>query len=588
MKISEVKIKGFRNFKDEIIKFKNHSLIIGENDIGKSNLIYALRILLDRSLSELDIEPLDSDFYVHDDTYDLSIQIKFDEITEDCIKAKFKGAISEESELYLGYYANKDKDTGETTYYFSKGKDEESLCNTENRFDSRYYLKTLRMEYLRSSRNLENFIKKEKKNLLISKKNKRTEEESALDLLNIKKAKDGLEITNTNINNLSYVKNAMLEINNDLENLSSHHKDKTVHFSAISESIDDIQNNLELISKVNNKSIAIGGDGKNNQIFISLWSNKYTEESESPLNVILYCVEEPEAHLHPHQQRQLSKFLLDTLKGQVIMSSHSPQIAAEFEPESIIRLYSKVNTTYCASNGCSKEIGNAIDSFGYRMNIIPAEAFFSRVVLLVEGPSEEIFYKSISHELGIEMDKYGISIINVDGVGFAEYINMLKNLNIKCVFRTDNDIFQIPYNPDKFRCAGVQRIIGLYKKYYEKVDNIECILLNESKLSGFESKDLSEDVKSLIDSLKVEFEKIGIYISDIDLENDIYNSGIEEYLKEYYDDADKESIINKMQKRKAINLYEFMKKYQGKLSIIKDSNIVKPLYKCIEMSIDNG
>ena len=66
MKISEVKIKGFRNFKDETIKFKNHSLIMGENDIGKSNLIYALRILLDRSLSELDIEPLDSDFYVHD------------------------------------------------------------------------------------------------------------------------------------------------------------------------------------------------------------------------------------------------------------------------------------------------------------------------------------------------------------------------------------------------------------------------------------------------------------------------------------------------------------------------------------------
>lgn len=588
MKISEVKIKGFRNFKDETIKFKNHSLIMGENDIGKSNLIYALRILLDRSLSELDIEPLDSDFYVHDEVYDLSIQIKFDDIVEDCIKTKFKGSISEESELYLGYYAVKDKNTGEITYYFAKGKDEENLVKTENRFDSRYYLKTLRMEYLRSSRNLENFIKKEKKNLLISKKNKRTDEESVLDLLNIKKAKDGLETTNTNINNLSYVKNAMLEINNDLENLSSHHKDKTVHFSAISESIDDIQNNLELISKVNNKSIAIGGDGKNNQIFISLWSNKYIEESESPLNVILYCVEEPEAHLHPHQQRQLSKFLLDTLKGQLIMSTHSPQIAAEFNPDSIIRLYNRANTTYCANNGCSQEIGNTIDSFGYRMSIIPAEAFFSRVVLLVEGPSEEIFYKAISYELGVEMDKYGISIINVDGVGFAEYINMLKNLNIKCVFRTDNDVFQIPYNPDKFRCAGVQRIIGLYKEYYEKVDNIERILLNESKLSGFKSKDLSDEVKSLIYSLKIEFEKIGIYISDIDLENDIYNSGIEEYLKEYYKDTDKSSIINKMQKRKAINLYGFMKKYQGKLSMIKDSDIVKPLYKCIEMSKDNG
>lgn len=41
-------MKGFRNFKDTKVNFNEKTLIIGANDIGKSNLIYALRILLDK------------------------------------------------------------------------------------------------------------------------------------------------------------------------------------------------------------------------------------------------------------------------------------------------------------------------------------------------------------------------------------------------------------------------------------------------------------------------------------------------------------------------------------------------------------
>ncbi|HFL3189806.1 TPA: hypothetical protein ACG3IT_003579, partial [Clostridioides difficile] len=49
---------------------------------------YTFRLLLDRSLSDLDIKFLDYNFY------DLSVDIKFDEITEDCIKTKFKASIN--------------------------------------------------------------------------------------------------------------------------------------------------------------------------------------------------------------------------------------------------------------------------------------------------------------------------------------------------------------------------------------------------------------------------------------------------------------------------------------------------------------
>ena len=50
MKISSLHIKGFRNFDDEEITFQDKTLIIGANDVGKTNLIYALRLLFDKSI----------------------------------------------------------------------------------------------------------------------------------------------------------------------------------------------------------------------------------------------------------------------------------------------------------------------------------------------------------------------------------------------------------------------------------------------------------------------------------------------------------------------------------------------------------
>lgn len=68
MRLKTLYIKGFRNFKEATINFNNQSLIIGANDVGKTNLLYALRILLDRGFSDLDLELKESDFYVYEET----------------------------------------------------------------------------------------------------------------------------------------------------------------------------------------------------------------------------------------------------------------------------------------------------------------------------------------------------------------------------------------------------------------------------------------------------------------------------------------------------------------------------------------
>ncbi|TOB11330.1 AAA family ATPase, partial [Vibrio parahaemolyticus] len=41
MKISKVQLEGFRNFSNSNINFNKNTLIIGANDVGKSNLLHA-------------------------------------------------------------------------------------------------------------------------------------------------------------------------------------------------------------------------------------------------------------------------------------------------------------------------------------------------------------------------------------------------------------------------------------------------------------------------------------------------------------------------------------------------------------------
>lgn len=63
MKIDYVYLHQYRNFAEAHINLAKNSLVIGSNDVGKTNMIHALRLLLDKSLSEADIEPTARDFH---------------------------------------------------------------------------------------------------------------------------------------------------------------------------------------------------------------------------------------------------------------------------------------------------------------------------------------------------------------------------------------------------------------------------------------------------------------------------------------------------------------------------------------------
>jgi len=576
MKLAKVKLKGFRNFKKATINFNEKSLIIGANDVGKTNLIWALRLLLDKGLSEYDIEPKDSDFYAYEETSDFEILLKFEDVVEDCLVSKLKGKISDDDVLYIVYRAARNKDTMAKSYSILAGSSLETLEEIEERF----YRKVLNIRYISSRRDLYNYINKEKNNLFYLAKQNREEKEIESDDKLYSEISADLKSVDEKIPKLSYIATATDNINAELEKLSIHHKKQKIVFDASSSNVDNFINNVSIASKNNDKSLLIGGDGRLNQIYLSLWAARNEIAEDNLQEVSIICIEEPEAHLHPHQQRKIAEYLSTTIKAQVIITTHSPQIACEYSPNSIIRLLEKGKGTKAASDGCTEIIDDAFSDFGYRLSIIPAEAFFADTVLLVEGPSEELFYKTLSKQLKIDLDRLNISVLMVDGVGFSTFIKILDSLEIEWVLRTDNDISKVPYK-EEYRFAGVQRIIGFYRKSFKPEGATDKIIAaNEKLLKGFKN---SEPLQANIDAasnIAKQLEPFNLFLSKKDLENDLFDSPLKKELIAFFDDLDEEDIISKMQERKATFMYEFLKEKKSYLNVLEKNAISAPLLKC--------
>lgn len=557
MRLSKLYIKGFRNFKEETINFKEHTLIIGANDVGKTNLIYAIRILLDRGFSDLDYELKESDIFAYDDVNEIVIRLYLDEVTEDCVIARMPSYISDEGNLVLQYTASFENGSCEYKFFCGKSDKEDDL----KVIDAPFYRKYLNIKYISSRRDFHGYINRTKSALLSQSKSERSEDAKRDDIELYADIKQYLNAVDEKIPCLSYVKNATDKLNEELNKLSIHNNEMRIVFDTASSDVDKLINNVNITSKFQDKNLIVGGEGRLNQIYLSLWTSQNLQTEEST-EVSIICIEEPEAYLHPHQQRELASYLEKSLRGQVILTTHSPYIVSEFTPNSIIRLYKrKEHDTKAASNGCSNIIAKDFDDFGYRMSVIPAEAFFSDCVILVEGPSEIILYKTLAKQININLDRLNISVLDVEGVGFSTYVKILDALKIEWIARTDNDIMKIPHH-DTYRYAGIERGLDLLDQAYGiNKENNQIIKQSKSKIHGFTDKNnISQEIQDAAKELIILLDQYNILIAKQGLEEDLYNSVLQNDLKSFYGGLlTDEEILKAMKKHKAINMYDFIK-----------------------------
>lgn len=163
-----------------------------------------------------------------------------------------------------------------------------------------------------------------------------------------------------------------------------------------------------------------------------------------PLSIAAF--EEPEAHLHPHPQRAMFQLIAD-LPGQKIISTHSPyviQVANLHDLRVLTREGPKVTVRSVPrtnADGAPTFDPNAlakVQRFVQRNN---GETLFARYVALHEGETEHGAVPTFAEHLwGVAPSGRGVSFVPVEGAqNFQHYVRVLEYLGVPWVMLVDGD-----------------------------------------------------------------------------------------------------------------------------------------------------
>ena len=97
---------------------------------------------------------------------------------------------------------------------------------------------------------------------------------------------------NESISSLQYISTSLAQVNRELGELSVHNEDQTVRFVAGESKADKMLDNLVLAYSTGDTPLSIGGDGRNNQIFLATWIAKQHLQKNID-HVTFYAIEEP-------------------------------------------------------------------------------------------------------------------------------------------------------------------------------------------------------------------------------------------------------------------------------------------------------
>ena len=154
---------------------------------------------------------------------------------------------------------------------------------------------------------------------------------------------------------------------------------------------------------VNNKSISEQSDGKRAIYAIALY-----DLISNGANVV--AIDEPEIHLHPSSQRSLARLLKNGI-NQKIIATHSPDIVSAFDPECIVSVKAHGKVVQPAQ-GLLNNDQRLILTWWVKDKLEPLTACH---IIFVEGISDRIVLERVAELTGRELDRLGVTIMEVGG-----------------------------------------------------------------------------------------------------------------------------------------------------------------------------
>ena len=498
--ICRVHIENFRNFHSVDFSLGEKQVLIGENAVGKSNLLYALQLILDPTLSEKDRMLEESDFWdgienPMDNGQHILIEIYLANFEDNKnLLAQLADAsvmVEGKETLKISYkFFKKDAAKPDYSYIIYKGNDESRAFTYEDR-------KILNIRVIKAIRDVEAEMKSSRTSPLTQIiKQKYTVSKDVLS--EISKALDEKGADTLQIGQVNDLESRLQRLLNDMVSFSA----DEFNVSLKTMNIDATKLLYALRPLINSRETGNTSLGINNILYVALILllieddtiktfisgdlyrellaqdherlleksyKKSTSSDDYALNlaalqdttlydnlyaffsdcvptangVTILAVEEPESHLHPIYQRLLYRHIMNKTNTSVMITTHSTHISSVAPITSLVHLITtKDGTTVKTTADIDLSADDYSDLTRY-IDVKRGELYTAKGIIFVEGISEEYLVPSFSKAKGVELDRLGVVICNINSTNFEPYCRFANALGIPYVIITDGDYYHI-------------------------------------------------------------------------------------------------------------------------------------------------